>query len=380
MGPVRREVFTRFREGRPVFPGFVSYVRRAMPVLLHRSGWVDGADAYDDFADSLSHDNGASWSVPRPSMKSRETPAGRLRYAEGACFFDADREKLLAFTSRVLCLSDWFDPSWPWEVVEDEYAPTLGAWRGERAIGVGLPGGLAIGSCFPVLTSRGTLLVPAYSPISGGNGRRQYQALLIRGSRGEDGNFSFSLGHPARIDPGLSSGGLSEAAVAELKDGRIVIVCRGDNSQTPERSGHKWVCFSSDEGKSWSVPQPLGCDGGEPLESGSSGSALIRSVRSGRLYWIGNLCVRGSHAHGAEPLSPLVLAEVREEPFALKRSSFLVVDEQTPGEPETVQLSRFRFYQDRLSGELVLFLTRFAERCASDWMQADYYRYRVPLD
>jgi hypothetical protein len=29
--------------------------------------------------------------------------------------------------------------------------------------------------------------------------------------------------------------------------------------------------------------------GGEPIESGSNGSALFRSIKNGRLYWMGNL-------------------------------------------------------------------------------------------
>ena len=42
-------------------------------------------------------------------------------------------------------------------------------------------------------------------------------------------------------------------------------------------------------------------------------------------------------------------------------------------------MSDFRFYQDRRTGDLVVFVTRYAERNARDWMLADYYRYRVEL-
>jgi hypothetical protein len=42
-------------------------------------------------------------------------------------------------------------------------------------------------------------------------------------------------------------------------------------------------------------------------------------------------------------------------------------------------LSNFRFYEDRESGELVVFLSRFGERSERDWMAADYYRYRIEL-
>ncbi len=42
-------------------------------------------------------------------------------------------------------------------------------------------------------------------------------------------------------------------------------------------------------------------------------------------------------------------------------------------------MSNFRFYQDRKNDDLVVFVTRYAERSATDWMLADYYRYRVEL-
>jgi hypothetical protein len=43
-------------------------------------------------------------------------------------------------------------------------------------------------------------------------------------------------------------------------------------------------------------------------------------------------------------------------------------------------MSNFRFYQDRETGDLVLFYTRYSERSTKDWMDADYYRLRVRLD
>jgi hypothetical protein len=350
---------------------------------------VDASDTYDDFADSLSHDNGRTWSVPRPALRSRETPEGRLRYAENACFFDSERERLFAFACRALDPRGHHDPDRVWEAVHDEYDPSSGAWRCERKLDVAIPGGFMMSFCFPILTSREILLVPAFAPVLGPDGRPlhyegcrapMHEAVTIRGTRRSDGSFAYGPGRPARLDPERSCRGLSENTLAELRDGRIAMVARGDNSRYPERPGYKWVCFSEDEGASWSEPQPLGCDQGEPLESGSSGCALLRSVRSGKLYLIANLCTRGERPNGNWPRSPLAIAEVRESPFAIKRASIAVIDDRAPAEPERVQHSNFRFYQDRLTGELVLFLTRYGEHGAKDWKRADYYRYRLPID
>jgi len=42
-------------------------------------------------------------------------------------------------------------------------------------------------------------------------------------------------------------------------------------------------------------------------------------------------------------------------------------------------MSNFRFYQDRANGDLVIFLTRYAEQSEKEWMIANYYRYRVEM-
>ena len=45
-----------------------------------------------------------------------------------------------------------------------------------------------------------------------------------------------------------------------------------------------------------------------------------------------------------------------------------------------MQLSNFRFYEDRESDDLVLFMTRTGEKDPEDSRKADLYRYRIELD
>ncbi|MCM8824997.1 MAG: hypothetical protein NC937_02425 [Candidatus Omnitrophica bacterium] len=94
---------------------------------------------------------------------------------------------------------------------------------------------------------------------------------------------------------------------------------------------------------------------------------------------MGNLCILGQRAKGNWPRYPLVIAEMREEPFSIIKESIFIIDTRLPEEPETVQLSNFRFYQDRENGDVVVFLTRFGERNAKNWKNAGYYRYRITL-
>ena len=65
---------------------------------------------------------------------------------------------------------------------------------------------------------------------------------------------------------------------------------------------------------------------------------------------MGNLALNGERANGNWPRSPLVIVEVQEEPFALKRDTIFTVDERSGSDSPKVQMSNFRFYQDRDDG------------------------------
>jgi hypothetical protein len=206
-----------------------------------------------------------------------------------------------------------------------------------------------------------------------------YQAFECIGEYRPDGSLAWHAGGLATIDIETSCRGLSENTVVELKDGRIALIGRGDNATFPEKPGYKWLCFSADDGETWSRPVPLGCTEGPPIESSATGMAIFRSISNGKLYWIGNLALDGERAKGNWPRSPLVIVEVQEYPFAMKRDTITVIDQRGPGDSERVQMSNFRFYQDRQTGDIVLFLARYGERSAENWKSADYYRYRVAL-
>ena len=387
MRVISREVFDLCRDGRPVVTGFVSYVSADQPILMHCAGREDYSDGYDDYAIRLSRDNGQTWDDPAPFLKSYTTPLGRMRYAEPAAFFDAEINRLLVFSDLTLYPNDALDVDAVYQVVLDEYDAAAGAWHPQTPLNLSPGRSIAVSFSFPIKTSRGRLLIPAMRQRLDDDGRPIHypgcwapvdEALTIIGEPAV-GGYHWRLGQPVSLSPEVSSRGLNENTLAELRDGRIVMVCRGDNSMFPDRPGYKWVCFSEDDGGAWSQPAPLPCDDGSLIESSASGSALFRSTRTGRLYWLGNLCIDGRRPRGNWPRTPLVIAEAQEEPFALKRDTICAIDQQAPGESGAVQHSNFRFYQDRENGDLVLFLTRYAERSAEQWMLADYYRYRVAL-
>jgi hypothetical protein len=385
---ISKEVFIKKRD-RPVCTGFVTYIHKTKPVLMHCSGFEDFSDGYDDYSYQISRDNGKTWSAPVIRWKSETVKEGRIRYGEPAAYYDADWDRLLVLTDKTLYPKDRLDNDQVTEVVLDIYDPAADRWEERRPLDLSPGRSFAVSFTFPIKLAGGRLLFPAMRPTIDARKRNVYypgcrvpvdEALEIIGGRRADGSLAWRLGEPIRIAPELSSRGLDENAIAELRDGRIAAVCRGDNSMFPDKPGYKWLSFSGDGGTSWSAPVPFGCADGTPIESGANGSALFRSTRNGRLYWIGNPCIRGRRPKGNFPRTPLAVAEIQEEPFGIVRDSIAVIDEQGPVEPDNVQMSNFRFYEDRETGDLVLFYTRYSERSAKDWMNADYYRLCVKMD
>ncbi|MCC7264829.1 MAG: exo-alpha-sialidase [Candidatus Latescibacteria bacterium] len=374
--------------GRPVVNGFLSYIHPTRPELMLCTGFEDYSDGYDDFELSLSRDKGQTWTPPRPWLKSRVVPGGRLRYAEPAALFDPDTGKLVVLVDENLYPDDQLDTDSTIKLIQTTYDPASGEWTPRQHLDLTPGRYLAMSFSFPIKTSKGALLFPAMRPLLDETGKPVHyqgcwatadESLTVIGEYGADGELRWQVGAPVPVDLEKSSRGLNENTLAELRDGRIAMICRGDNSMYPERPGYKWLSFSEDNARTWSVPVPLPCDKGDPLESSATGSALFRSPQNGKLYWLGNLCIQGERPKGNYPRVPLVVAEVQEEPFALRRDTIAVVGQRQFGEPAQVQMSNFRFYVDRETGDLVVFVTRYAERNAKDWMIADYYRYRVEL-
>lgn len=385
---ISKELLIRHIEKRGPVAGFISYVSNDKPILMHCFGWEDYSDAYDDYAVQFSYDNGKTWSKPEIRWQSTIIPEGKIRYGEPAVLWDPDREHLIVLTDKVFYPKDQLDVDTVYSLVMDIYDGRKQRWLDRKELS--FPGQYcpAMSFSFPIKTSRGRLLFPAMRQVRDSTGKAIHypgcwapvdEMVTVIGEYEPNGQILWHLGKPCRIDMEISSRGVDENTLIELTDGRIAALLRGDNSMFPHKPGYKWLSFSSDQGETWTSPVPMGATNGQTPESPACGSALFRSLTNGKIYWIGNLCLRGERPNGNLPRTTVYVMEVQEQPFAFKTETAFAIDEKGFNDSPDIQFSNFRFYQDRITGELVVYMVRFCEKGIHQIWKSDYYRYRIDL-
>lgn len=414
--------------------GFMLYTHPHDPVLLRRIGWEVSNDIHDDFADAVSLDNGGTWGESRPALRSIPVPGGFICHTENAALYLPERDLLIHWTNDKLeaSLDGGCDVNRNSRIritTGDPDAVSRGTAPDPFISDFGLKQGLVVSFATPFLDSRSRPLLPVqwqkaddpenplrgrslpggvpgadaipdmsleanmrFGPLHG----RQITARedmpdvlsdfcevgLLIGEFQSNGALTWRLSQTVPCEYTKSSRGMNEGTIAELPDSRLCMILRGSNAGWPENPNYKWLTFSEDRGETWAEPVPLACDDGTLIESSSTGSALIRSEVNDKLYWLGNLCMDGKRPYGNMPRSPLFICEIQEDPVAIKRKTITMVDGAQPGEDPDTQHSNFKCYQDRLTGELVVHLTRYGQHGYADnaWIRVDLYQYRIALE
>jgi len=243
--------------------------------------------------------------------------------------------------------------------VDDPKKPLPGIEIGKNSIFLGDLG------CLPIVTRKGRILLPAQATLLGpdgklanpGGGYTYTDVIILIGRWRKDHRIQWTMGDRVQADPKRSSRGMIEPTLAELPDGRILLVMRGSND-AKDRSGnrmpgHKWFALSDDGGRTWSRPEPFAFDDGTPFFSPSAMSTLFRHS-SGRVFWFGNLTEK--NPEGNLPRWPLVMAEVDTRSAQVHRGSLLELDTELEADRSQgrLDLSHFSMLEDRETKEIVL--------------------------
>jgi hypothetical protein len=194
--------------------------------------------------------------------------------------------------------------------------------------------------------------------------------ILMR--RTPDGSWLSS--NQRYVSEDISSRGMLEPDASILKDGRILIVCRG--SDTPKCPGRKWMTWSEDGGEHLAPIEEFRYADGKRFYSPSSIHRFFRSTKNGSLYWIGNIC--NEPPSGNNPRYPLLIGVIDETKMGLIEESIEVIDDCGPDEPQSLSLSNFYLLENRDTLDIELYMTRMASRDQS--FLASAYRYVISID
>ena len=236
----------------------------------------------------------------------------KLHYAVSE---DGGRTRVVA--EQIICAGQEFDA----------VHPLPGVTIGTNCVMIGDLGQL------PLTRSDGAILMPVQSTPIGpdgkyynpGAGYTYTDCLLLVGHWSEDGRLCWSCSERVCGDPERTTRGLVEPTIAELADGRLMMVMRGSNDAHNELPSHKWRALSADGGQNWGAVEPWTYSDGEAFFSPSACSQLIPWV-DGRLLWAGNICA--ANPSGNRPRYPLVVGEVDRENGLLIRESMQAVDDE----------------------------------------------------
>ena len=198
-----------------------------------------------------------------------------------------------------------------------------------------------------------------YNPLNAYTFSRVCGIIGTWNEAGDD--LLWDVSDPVILTPEQASRGAGECAVIELaeKPGHLAMVIRGSNAPNPTGKipAYKWKTLSTDYGKTWSPCEPFSYDDGEPIISPAACSSFIRSSRTGKCYWIGN--ISRTLPQGNSPRYPLVIGEVDEDGVSLRRHTLTIVDDRQPDDPPDLQLSNYNLVEDEKTGEFVLQLNRY---------------------
>lgn len=282
-GIIRRELFMPSPKPGTAVLANTYYTRPKGSELISMHELMSRSDTTDVAFFRFSKDNGRTWTAGEEIRTEERRPQGKLRrMLRGACV-DPHTGRFLRFRIEgVLPTDDPLEGMKQWVVFYSASMDGGLTWYlDEQIIQKGaafspthpMPGVQTGRTCVmigdaasgPLILDDGTILLPVIITPAGpdghyynpGGGYTYTDAAVLHGRWAANGrHLEWELSQLVKADPELSTRGMDEPALAELADGRLLMVLRGSNDKKPALPSRRWVAYSSDRGRTWTKPAP----------------------------------------------------------------------------------------------------------------------------
>lgn len=321
---------------KPVF----QRIFEGVPQIALKEMWKGNRLYWDHGFYQLSGDNGKSWGEPY-----------QLKYEEGPDYNP----------------SDWGNQDW---------LKSNGMYIGNNSI-VLKNGSVVISATIPVsYRNEEDEKYPIIPPNCYGEGKVGGAVCFVGRWNKASQNYSWEKSNIIFLPRQVSSRGLMELELSELTNGNLLLIMRGSNDgrDITKAPGRKWFSVSKDGGLTWGDISDMRYDSGEQFYSPSSFHRTIRSSKTGKLYWIGNIC--NEPPKGNRPRYPLQIVEVDEDSPSFRKDTVTVIDDRDPEhDHELIQLSNFSLLENRETQDIEIYMTRLGENI--DTWRANAYKYTL---
>ena len=191
------------------------------------------------------------------------------------------------------------------------------------------------------------------------------------------GDYQWKVSEPIYLPRRISTRGLDELDICQLSNGKLLLNMRGSNSglDLEKCPGRRWYSISDDGGMTWSEVKDFRYNTGEQFYSPAAIAHTIRSTKTGRLYWVGNICDKP--VTGNSPRYPLQIIEIDENTYRFLKETATTIDDRDPVfDSEQLQLSNFSMFENRETYEIEIYLIRLGEKGGgADIWTANSYKY-----
>ncbi|MEO2049498.1 MAG: sialidase family protein [Pirellulales bacterium] len=346
-------------------PAWVNMAYVGSNLELLQTVSVPRGDEQNDTRWRRSIDNGQTWSEFKPVVPSSSTvDYGGVKYTEyhGSRFFDCQAGVLLETWLRMNNngYHTYYRLSWDqgetWNTPKmlrydkgEEFDPNDTVSLGYIQTNQGYFGN-------NIIRLSSGKIVTVLGNANANRGPRNRSLCFIATWDATAKDYQWTPGNRVAISRDKSPS-LSEPEIAELRDGRVLVVWRGE--KTDSTPGRKWFSVSTNGGMTLSAVAELKYDDGSSFYSPASFHRMVRSSLNGKLYWLGNITANPPGGRGgAYPRYPLVIAEVDETgPVpSLRKSTVTAIDDRQPIEPEGIEFSNFTLVQNRQTHALDLYM------------------------